>query len=59
MWLFDPQSITYQPQRWWWNPLRALTTVEDAHRLAGHFVLTVEDPGKRDLWGPPPGTWRR
>ncbi|MEU7889822.1 TraM recognition domain-containing protein [Microbispora bryophytorum] len=52
VWLFDPQSITYQPQRWWWNPLRALATVEDAHRLAGHFVLTVEDPGRRDIWGP-------
>ncbi|MFC0862417.1 type IV secretory system conjugative DNA transfer family protein [Sphaerimonospora cavernae] len=52
VWLFDPQSITYQPQRWWWNPLRDLVTVEDAHRLAGHFVLTVEDPAKRDLWGP-------
>ncbi|MEV4325666.1 type IV secretory system conjugative DNA transfer family protein [Microbispora rosea] len=52
VWLFDPQSITYQPQRWWWNPLRVLATVEDAHRLAGHFVLTVEDPSKRDIWGP-------
>ncbi|GAB3910811.1 hypothetical protein GCM10027612_87340 [Microbispora bryophytorum subsp. camponoti] len=20
VWLFDPQSIAYQPQRWWWNP---------------------------------------
>ncbi|MEU8309854.1 TraM recognition domain-containing protein [Actinomadura sp. NPDC048955] len=52
VWLFDPQHITYQPQRWWWNPLRDLDTVEDASRLAGHFVLTVDDGSKKDLWGP-------
>ncbi|GAA0544574.1 hypothetical protein GCM10009546_03310 [Actinomadura livida] len=51
-WLFDPQRITYQPQLWWWNPLAGLSTVEDAHRLAGHFVLTVDDGQKKDLWGP-------
>ncbi|MEU5885185.1 TraM recognition domain-containing protein [Spirillospora sp. NPDC047279] len=52
VWLFDPQHITYQLQTWWWNPLIGLTTVEDAHRLAGHFVLTVDDGQKKDLWGP-------
>ena len=26
--------------------------MEDAHRLAGHFVLTVSDEHRRDLWGP-------
>jgi type IV secretory pathway TraG/TraD family ATPase VirD4 len=52
VWLFDPQQITHQPQRWWWNPLAGLRTVEDAHRLAGHFVLTVADEHRRDLWGP-------
>jgi type IV secretory pathway TraG/TraD family ATPase VirD4 len=52
VWLFDPQHITYQPQAWWWNPLAGLATVEDAHRLAGHFVLTVADEHRRDLWGP-------
>ncbi|MFG2006164.1 type IV secretory system conjugative DNA transfer family protein [Spirillospora sp. NPDC048911] len=52
IWLFDPQHITYQLQEWWWNPLGRLTTVEDAHRLAGHFVLTVDDGQKKDLWGP-------
>jgi type IV secretory pathway TraG/TraD family ATPase VirD4 len=51
-WLFDPQRITHQPQQWWWNLLRGLRTVEDADRLAGHFVLTVADDRKRDLWGP-------
>ena len=52
VWLFDPQHITYQPQTWWWNLLDRLHTVEDAHRLAGHFVLTVADEHRRDLWGP-------
>jgi type IV secretory pathway TraG/TraD family ATPase VirD4 len=52
VWLFDPQRITYQQQAWWWDPLRDLQGVEDAHRLAGHFVLTVDDGHKRDLWGP-------
>jgi type IV secretory pathway TraG/TraD family ATPase VirD4 len=52
VWLFDPQRITYQPQTWWWDLLRGLRTVEDAHRLAGHFVLTVADENRRDLWGP-------
>lgn len=52
VWLFDPQAITHQPQAWWWNPLLRLHTVEDADRLAGHFVLTVADDRQRDLWGP-------
>ena len=52
VWLFDPQHITHQPQTWWWNPLRHLATVERAQRLASHFVITVEDDRKRDLWGP-------
>jgi type IV secretory pathway TraG/TraD family ATPase VirD4 len=52
VWLFDPQHITWQPQTFWWDLLRGLRTVEDAHRLAGHFVLTVADEHRRDLWGP-------
>jgi type IV secretory pathway TraG/TraD family ATPase VirD4 len=52
VWLFDPQRITWQPQVFWWDLLRGLRTVEDAHRLAGHFVLTVADEHRRDLWGP-------
>jgi len=36
---------------WWWDPLRYLTTVAEANRLAGHFVATVEDD-RRDIWGP-------
>ena len=52
VWLFDPQAITHQRQGFWWNPLLGLGSVEDADRLAGHFVLTVADDKKRDLWGP-------
>ncbi len=52
VWLFDPQNVTWQPQTWWWDLLSGLRTVEDAHRLAGHFVLTVADEHRRDLWGP-------
>ena len=51
-WLFDPQRITCQQQEWWWDPLRGLTTVEAAHRMATHFVVTVADGRQRDLWGP-------
>jgi type IV secretory pathway TraG/TraD family ATPase VirD4 len=52
VWLFDPQRIAGARQRWWWNPLAGLATVEAAHRLAAHFVLTVDDNTRRDLWGP-------
>src|SRR5699024_556442 len=51
-WLFDPQGITHTPQQWWWNPLQGINNVEDAFRLAGHFVLTVDDGQNKDLWGP-------
>jgi hypothetical protein len=51
-WLFDPQRITGSEQTWWWNALRLVTTVEAAHRLAMHFVLTVDDGRQKDLWGP-------
>ena len=52
IWVFDPQLITAAGQRWWWNPLAGMTTVEAAHRLASHFVLTVDDSTRRDIWGP-------
>jgi type IV secretory pathway TraG/TraD family ATPase VirD4 len=52
VWLFDPGSVTHQPQALWWNPLREVDSVEAAHRLAGHFVLTIDDESKKDIWGP-------
>ena len=51
-WLFDPQRITGGEQTWWWDALRSVTTVEAAHRLATHFVLTVDDGRQKDMWGP-------
>jgi type IV secretory pathway TraG/TraD family ATPase VirD4 len=51
VWVFDPQHITSRQQTWWWNPLRGVSTVEEAHRLAGHFVQEVRgDRGERDFW---------
>jgi len=52
VWLFDPCGICSQDQRFWVDILAPVTKVEPANRLASHFVLTVEDPGKRELWGP-------
>jgi type IV secretory pathway TraG/TraD family ATPase VirD4 len=52
VWTFDPQSIAWAPRTWWWDPLSDLTSVEEAERLAGHFVLTVDDERSKDIWGP-------
>ncbi|MFC4018950.1 type IV secretory system conjugative DNA transfer family protein [Micromonospora sp. GCM10011542] len=51
VWVFDPQSIAHVPQDWWWNPLAAVEDVEDAHRLANHFVQQVRNShGSDDFW---------
>jgi type IV secretory pathway TraG/TraD family ATPase VirD4 len=51
VWVFDPQRITGVDRTWWWNPLRGVTTVEEAHRLAGHFIQEVRaGQGDRDFW---------
>ena len=50
--VFDPQRVTGVPRSWWWNPMTGLRTKEAATRLAAHFVVTVEDDHKRDIWGP-------
>jgi type IV secretory pathway TraG/TraD family ATPase VirD4 len=52
VWTFDPQRIAWASQTWWWDPLADLTSVEEAERLASHFVLTVEDDRSKDIWGP-------
>jgi len=52
VWTFDPQHIAHAQQGWWWNPLAGLDTVEEAERLAEHFVLTVDDERSKDIWGP-------
>ena len=48
-WVFDPQGVARTPQTWWWDPLDAVTTVEEAERLAGHFIAEVEDE-KDSIW---------
>jgi type IV secretory pathway TraG/TraD family ATPase VirD4 len=52
VWVFDPQRITAAGQRFWVDLLAGMTSVEDADRLAGHFVLTIDDATKKDIWGP-------
>lgn len=52
IWTFDPQRIAHVQQTWFWNPLRGLDSVEEAERLASHFVGTVDDERSRDIWGP-------
>lgn len=52
VWTFDPQAVARTEQTWWWPVLAGITTVEEAERLAGHFVTTVEDERSRDIWGP-------
>ena len=47
VWTFDPQAIAHAPQRWWWDPLRAIREAPDDHRyeaaarLAAHFMGTI------------------
>lgn len=44
--LFDPNRITYQPQRFWVNLLSYVHDVESAARLAAYFMREVgDDPG--------------
>ena len=47
--MFDPQGVARTPQTWWWDPLAGITTVEEAERLAGHFIAEVEDE-KDSIW---------
>lgn len=50
IWTFDPQLITRGVQTWCWDPLSGLTSVEQAHRLAGHFVQEIRTEGRYDFW---------
>ena len=46
VWVFDPQRIAMEPQTWWWNPLKGVTTVEAAQRLTTHFIVEIR--GERE-----------
>ncbi|WP_432545869.1 type IV secretory system conjugative DNA transfer family protein [Kineococcus sp. SYSU DK004] len=51
VWVFDPQTIAGTRQDWWWNPLAGVGTVEEATRLAGHFLQEVRgDKSGKDFW---------
>lgn len=43
VYLFDPNKITYQPQRFWLNLLSYVHDVESAARLASYFMREVGD----------------
>ncbi|RRQ14154.1 hypothetical protein CXF46_10885 [Corynebacterium bovis] len=47
-WVFDPQNIaSSEPARWWWNPLRGITTPAAAKGLASYFADGVRPAGAR------------
>jgi type IV secretory pathway TraG/TraD family ATPase VirD4 len=50
VWVFDPQAITRVAQSWWWNPLTAIGSVEDAARMASHFVQPIRRDKGEDFW---------
>ncbi|WP_327009727.1 TraM recognition domain-containing protein [Dactylosporangium sp. NBC_01737] len=50
VWAFDPQGITRVGQRWWWDPLTAVSSVEDAVRVASHFVQPLRRDRGEDFW---------
>jgi type IV secretory pathway TraG/TraD family ATPase VirD4 len=52
VWLFDPQRITHTRQAFWWNPLAAVTSVQEASRLSDHFVQEIRTPGVGDVFWP-------
>ncbi|MEN3308862.1 MAG: hypothetical protein V7603_5064 [Micromonosporaceae bacterium] len=49
-WVFDPQGITRVRQGWWWNPLAGVGSVEDAARMASHFVQPIRRDKGEDFW---------
>lgn len=52
VWLFDPQRVTRQPQGFWWDPLSTMSTVEQAARLADHFIQEIRGVGSSDPFWP-------
>jgi len=52
VWVFDPQAVVHARRSWFWNPLSGRFGYPDADRLAGAFVLIVDDEHNREIWGP-------
>ncbi|GAA0438990.1 type IV secretory system conjugative DNA transfer family protein [Streptomyces luteireticuli] len=43
--VFDLQGLIGEAVSWWWNPLRQVTDVAAARRLASHFAADRRKPG--------------
>jgi len=41
VWVFDPEHVVEEPQRWYWPVLTYVTDDQHADQLAGHFVFSV------------------
>ncbi len=50
VWVFDPQGITRVAQTWWVDLLAAVRSVEDAARMASHFVQPIRRDKGEDFW---------
>ncbi|WP_307962244.1 hypothetical protein [Salinispora arenicola] len=44
--------MTRQPQTLWWNPLATINGVEEAARLADHFIEEIRGVGSSDPFWP-------
>ena len=56
VWVFDPQSIAFEPPSWFWDPLSYVTDEVKAARLAEHFASGSRAPGARtDAYFDPAG----
>lgn len=50
-WVFDPQQIAHTDQDLWWNPLGQVHSIDEARRLASHFLQEVAAGGRdNDFW---------
>jgi type IV secretory pathway TraG/TraD family ATPase VirD4 len=47
VWVFDPQSIALFDQQMTWDPLAGVASIDDARRLAAHFMQEIA-AGARD-----------
>ncbi len=50
VWAFDPQSIAYLEQAFWWDPLRLVDNDTAASRLAAQFTKAISANGGDQFW---------
>jgi type IV secretory pathway TraG/TraD family ATPase VirD4 len=46
-WVFDPQGVAGAGPAWWWNPLRYVTDVRSARKLASVWTNASKEPEAR------------